>query len=312
MPTRIALLEEVIPLTLDGYAYTGRVVHQPNARLAPMVFVGGAFQHQNAWGRLEQGCREAASVITMDLPGWGGADRLPARYGLDFLTKALDQLLAKVAPSPVNVFGASYGSAVAYQWARDHPERAERVALFGTMSHLTASARARVQLTLDLAEQDQHAEFVECVLESMMCTSPRVTVARRATVTRCLTRALREMTADDLAKYRDNSLRLLANSRLPAGPPVRVPVLVATGEHDPLSTPALSREAAAQCTDARFVAFRNADHLLHLECPAEVVDLLIRFFSGDSLTGLDYCHPVEHIRHRMRNALPSPRPSDGH
>ncbi|MEU8579449.1 alpha/beta fold hydrolase [Streptomyces abikoensis] len=308
MPTRTALLEEVIPLTLDGYAYSGRVVHQPDARIAPIVFVGGAFQYQNAWGRLEQGCLEAASVITVDLPGWGGADRLPARFGFDFLAEALDQLLSKVAPCPVNVFGASYGSAVAYQWAREHPERAGRIALFGTMSHLTPAARARVRRTLELADQERHEEFVQCVLEGMMCTSPRVTVSRRATVSRCLARALRDMSADDLTKYRDNSLRLLANSALPAGPPVRVPVLVATGEHDPLSTPALSRAAAARCADARFTTFKEADHLLHLECPAAVVDLLTRFFSGDSLDGLDYCYPVEYLRRPARGSVPAPRP----
>ncbi len=316
MPTRTALLEEVIPLTLDGYAYSGRVVHQPDARLAPIVFVGGAFQYQNAWGRLEQGCLEVASVITVDLPGWGAADRLPARYGFDFLAEALDQLLAKVAPEPVNVLATSYGTAVAYEWACRHPGRAERLALVGTMSHLTDRVRAIVERTLRLMAEERRAEFVESVIEGMMCTSPRVTVSRRATVVRCLTRALQDMTADDLGKYRDNSLRLLTHSALPGGTAVRAPALVVTGEHDPLSTPALGREAAARLADARFTTLRDADHLVHLECPAELVDLLIRFYSGDSLDGLEYCRPVEYMRHRARgprsglNHLPSPRPSE--
>ncbi|MEU5051796.1 alpha/beta fold hydrolase [Streptomyces sp. NPDC021096] len=309
MPTRTALLEEVIPLTLDGYAYSGRVVHQPNARMAPIVLVGGAFQHQNAWGRLEQGFLEAASVITVDLPGWGGADRLPARYGFDFLAEALDQLLSKVAPAPVNVLGGSYGTAVAYQWVRDHPGRAERMALVGTMSHLADHVRARVERTLLMAETGRRAEFVECVVETMVCTSPGVTVVRRPSIIRCLNRALHDMTADDIAKYQDNSERLLASPRLPGGPAVRVPALVTTGEHDPLSTPALSREAATRLPDARFTTFKDADHLVHLERPAEVVDLMTRFFADEPLVGLEYCHPVEHVRQRPMTTLPSPRPA---
>ncbi|GAA2724245.1 MULTISPECIES: alpha/beta hydrolase [Streptomyces] len=309
MPTRTALLEEVIPLTLDGYAYSGRVVHQPGARLAPIVFVGGAFQYQNAWGRLEQGCRQAASVITVDLPGWGGADRLPAHYGFDFLAEALDQLLEKVAPSPVNVLGTSYGTAVAYEWARAHPGRAERLALVGTMSHLTPRVRATVEQTVRLAEEGRRSEFAQCVIEGMMCTSPRVTVSRRPTVVRCLNRALHEMSDEDLRKFRDNSERLLARSTLPGGSAVRVPALVVTGEHDPLSTPALGRQAAARLADARFTTLRNADHLVHLECPGELVDLLLRFFSGDCLDGLEYCRPVEYFRHRSMGTLPSPRPA---
>ncbi|MFI9201276.1 alpha/beta fold hydrolase [Streptomyces sp. NPDC053048] len=311
MPTRTALLEEVIPLTLDGYAYSGRVIHQPHARMAPVVLVGGAFQHQNAWGRLEQGFLEAASVITVDLPGWGGADRLPARYGFDFLAEALDQLLAKVAPAPVNVLGGSYGSAVAYQWVRDHPGRAERIALVGTMSHLADHVRARIERTLNMAERGRRAEFVECVIDTMVCASPRVTVSRRSAITRCLRRALHDMTADDLAKYKENTQRLLTCSRLPGGPSVRVPALVTTGEHDPLSTPALSREAATRLMDARFTTFKDADHLVHLERPAELVDLMTRFFSGEPLAGLEYCHPVERVRHRApMSTLPSPRLSN--
>ncbi|GAA3033446.1 hypothetical protein GCM10020000_08280 [Streptomyces olivoverticillatus] len=237
MATRTALLEEAIPLTIDGYAYSGRIVHQPDARLAPIVLVGGAFQYQNAWGRLEQGFREVASVVTVDLPGWGGADRLPARYGFDFLAEALDQLLLKVAPGPVNVLGTSYGSAVAHRWARNHPERAGRVALVGTMAHLTEAVRDRVRHTVRMAEQGKREEFVESVLEGMVCFSPRVTISRRSTVIRCLSRALHDMSAEDLVKYRENSRRLLDHAELPGGPGVRVPVLVATGEHDPLATP---------------------------------------------------------------------------
>ncbi|MBB4893410.1 pimeloyl-ACP methyl ester carboxylesterase [Streptomyces olivoverticillatus] len=311
MATRTALLEEAIPLTIDGYAYSGRIVHQPDARLAPIVLVGGAFQYQNAWGRLEQGFREVASVVTVDLPGWGGADRLPARYGFDFLAEALDQLLLKVAPGPVNVLGTSYGSAVAHRWARNHPERAGRVALVGTMAHLTEAVRDRVRHTVRMAEQGKREEFVESVLEGMVCFSPRVTISRRSTVIRCLSRALHDMSAEDLVKYRENSRRLLDHAELPGGPGVRVPVLVATGEHDPLATPALSREVAAQCADARFTTLRDADHLVHLECPEELVDLLVRFFSDAPLAGLEYCHPVERFRHRARAQLPAPRIPEG-
>ncbi|WP_414167008.1 alpha/beta fold hydrolase [Streptoverticillium reticulum] len=311
MTTRTALLEEVIPLTLHGYAYSGRIVHRPDARVAPIVLVGGAFQHQNGWGRVERAFLEAASVITVDLPGWGSADRLPARYGFDFLAEALDQLLSKVAPGPVNVLGTSYGSAVAHQWACEHPGRAERVALVGTMAHLTDHARARVSHLLRLAEHGSRTEFVNSVLHTMVCFSPRATVLRRPTVVRCLTRALNELTADDVAKYRDNTLRLLMHAELPRGYAVRAPVLVATGEHDPLTTPALSREAATRCPDARFTTLKDADHLVHLERPTEIVDLLIRFFSGESLAGLDYCHPVEYLRQQSGGTLPSPRPSHG-
>ncbi|MBH1937910.1 alpha/beta hydrolase [Streptomyces sp. AV19] len=303
--TSTTLSEEVIPLTYGGFSYSGRIVHRPNARLAPLVLIGGAFQHQGAWGRLERMALESMSVITVDLPGWGAADRLPARYGIDFLCGALDQLLAKAAPYPVNVMGASYGSAVAHEWVRRHPGRAERLVLVGTMAQLTDHVRARVELTLRMLERGSHAEFVDQVLDTLICRAPRVTVARRATVIRCLTRALNELTADGKLKYRENTRRLLDHPAPSGGPVVRIPVLVTTGEHDPLTTPALSREASARCADARFAVFKDADHLVHLERPAELLDLVLKFLADEPLTGLDYCHPVEYPGHRV--PVPSPR-----
>lgn len=300
MPSPAALVEEVVPLTLGGYAYSGRIVHQPAARLDPIVFVGGAFQYQNAWGRLEKGCLDAASVLTVDLPGMGAADRLPARYGFGFLANALDQFVAKAAPGRVNVLGTSYGSVVAQRWVREHPERVARLALVGAVARLTERVRAQTEHTLRLAAQGRRDDFARYVLESLTCASTQVTVTRRQTVLRCLSLALRGMSADDLAKYRENSLRLLADPDLAGapgpgtgGPPLRRPVLVTTGEHDPLSTPALGVEAAARFHDGRFAALRDADHLVHLECPAQLVDLLLRFFSGQPLDGLDYCELLE-------------------
>lgn len=298
MTTLTAVREEIIPLTYGGYAYDGRIVHRPDATMAPVVLVGGAFQHKTAWGRVEQGILEAASVITLDLPGAGTADRLPAEHGFDFLTGALDHLLATITAEPVNIVGASYGSAVAYRWVRSHPERAERLVLLGTMAQMTDHVRACIGRTLSLAQQGRRAEFVSSVIDAMVCSEPGTTVARRAAVVRCLSSAVNGLSADEIVKYLDNSQRLLDYSDDEDGSVVTVPVLVATGEHDPLTTPQLSRQAATLCMDARFTTLKAADHMVHLERPTEVVDLVLRFFTGQSLAGLDYCHPVEHLRRR--------------
>ncbi|MEU5127143.1 alpha/beta fold hydrolase [Streptomyces mobaraensis] len=315
--TPTALSEEVIPLTYGGFGYSGRIVHHPEPRIAPIVLVGGAFQHQGGWGRLERMLLESASVITVDLPGWGTSDRLPAHHGIDFLAGALDLFLSKIAPYPVNVVGASYGSAVAHEWVRRNPGRAERLALVGTMAQLTDHVRAKVELTIRMLERGSHAEFVDQVIGTMVCRDPRVTVARRPVVIRCLTQALNKLTTEGVDKYRENSRRLLDHAELPGGPAVEIPVLVTTGEHDPLTTPALSREVSARCADARFTALKDADHLVHLERPTEIVDLLLRFFGGEPLTGLDYCHPVEHVGGRGRAGvawapLPAPRTGGEH
>ncbi|MEU0933040.1 MULTISPECIES: alpha/beta hydrolase [unclassified Embleya] len=297
MGSRTAGREELVRLGYRGFAYKARIVHQPNPRIAPVVLLGGAFQQRTAWGRIEQGLRPAATVITMDLPGAGDADRLPADYGFDFLTGAFDHLLGTVAAGRVNVVGASYGSAVAHRWVQLNPERVDRILLIGTMSGMTEHVRAAFRRTADLAEQGRRGEFVDSVLESLLCSDPNAAVARQATVARCLSRLLNALSDGDVARYLDNTHRLLRHDPDPGGATVTTPVLITTGEHDPLTTPRLSREAAARYANAHFTTIKGADHLVHLERPTELVDLGLRYFSGRPLTGLDYCHPVEHLTH---------------
>ncbi|NIH79228.1 alpha/beta fold hydrolase [Amycolatopsis viridis] len=284
--------QEIVPLTFGGFTYEGRKVHGSGGGLEPVVLVGGAFQRKDAWGRVERDLLGHADVITADLPGWGTADRLPPEYGVDFLADALDHLLDHVAPGPVHLVGASYGTGVAHRWAQLRPDRVRRVLLVGTMTHVTGPLRERIARSVELAEQGRHDEFTTEVLDLML--SREAGVQRQAAVRRCLTGLVGAMTGADVAKYLDNTRRLLDHAG-DDGAVLPVPVLVTTGEHDPLTTPRLSRAAAARCADARFTAIRGADHLVHLERPAEIVDLALRFFRGETLSGLPYCTPVEHV-----------------
>jgi len=293
--TVIAPVEEALTRTFHGRTYQARIIHQRQARIAPIVLIGGAFQHQRAWGRVERGLLRTATLITVDLPGAGADDALPADFGLDFLTDALDDLLTFVlGEAPVNVVGASYGSAIAHRWVRDHQQRTVRLALIGTMSRLTEDVRARMRHSVHQLQHGTRADFVDSVLNAMMCLAPEVAINRRVAVVRCLTSALEQLSDREAAQYVENTHRLLNHRERGAGEQVRVPVLVATGEHDPLTTPDLNREAATGCPDARFTTIRDADHLVHLERPTEVVDLVSRFLTGQSLDALGYCHAVEY------------------
>ncbi|WP_294198329.1 hypothetical protein [uncultured Sphingomonas sp.] len=59
----------------------------------------------------------------------------------------------------------------------------------------------------------------------------------------------------------------------PAIAAVRVPTLVAVGEHDRICLPADARELSNRIPDARFCPIRNCGHLAPLECPGEVTPL---------------------------------------
>jgi pimeloyl-ACP methyl ester carboxylesterase len=75
-----------------------------------------------------------------------------------------------------------------------------------------------------------------------------------------------------------------------------VPTLFTTGEHDTLTPPELCRELAFTCPESWYVELARADHLIHLERPAQLVDLMVRFFDREPLDDLPYATVVEDLR----------------
>jgi pimeloyl-ACP methyl ester carboxylesterase len=277
-----------------GYGYDCRTLVNPRPRLAPVVLVGGAFQQKTAWGRLEALLAESASVVTVDLPGWGESDLLPARHGMDFLAEALHRVLAQAGHRRAHVFGGSYGGAVAFRLAQRHPEQVLSLALMGTPARVVEPVRSQLLRTVALLRADRIEEFADYSVSLLLTKDPAARVARGGAVRRILTGIFRGIGPDDGAKFVENTLRLIGHDLHAVHPRVAVPVLLGTGEHDDFTTPELCRAVADYCADARFTLLRDADHAVHLQVPDALADLLLRFFAGAALDGLASCHPIEY------------------
>jgi pimeloyl-ACP methyl ester carboxylesterase len=229
----------------------------------------------------------------VDLPGSGTADMLPARYGLEFLADAVAHMLAELRLPPVNVMGGSYGSLIAYVLAQRHPSRVRRLLLSGTGGRIPPALRAHAEHTMALLLAGRVECFARSTVELFM--SPGRVVRRQQAVVRLLERRLRTLTDDEIDKYVQNTRRLLDRPPAPRGLPATVPTLVTTGEHDTFTTPAMCREVALSCADARFTTIQEADHLPHLERMDDFLDLMVRFFGDQPLDGLPYCNPLERL-----------------
>jgi pimeloyl-ACP methyl ester carboxylesterase len=274
----------------------------------PLLMIGGAFQRKESWGRLEREFLAAGmDVLTVDPPGWGAADLLPAGLGADFLADAVCHMVAESgvgggsggdrdpAGGRVNVVGGSYGTAIAYRLAQRHPARVDRVVLVGTMTAIPAHAQAAMRRTMDHLAARRMEEFAHASVGVLMNTDRLDAVTAGARVRSFLLRRLTNLAEDEAEQTHANTLRLLTQRMLdPSSPPGR-PVLVATGEHDSFTTPALCRELAATCERSWFAEVSHADHMLYLERTPELADLVVRFLTGRPLTGLGYCRRVERV-----------------
>ncbi|MFD5919449.1 alpha/beta fold hydrolase [Kitasatospora sp. NPDC058201] len=287
--------EEFVVSGYGGYRSEGRTLRHRDPDVDTVVLIGGALQRKAAWGRFEAVLAERFHVFTVDLPGWGDADTLPAALGVDFLAGALHDLLeaAGHGRGQVHVLGASYGSGIAHRYAQTRPCAVRSIVLAGPLLWVPDAVREDLRRSVDLLEDGRMEEFAELSADVILRSTPGARVTRQAAVRRILHSMFRDIVGADREKYRHNTLRLLRQTPSPQ-PPITVPVLVVTGEHDRFTPPELCREVASACTDARLVLVYDADHAMHLELPARAGDLLTRFVTGESLDGLSYCHPVEY------------------
>lgn len=272
-----------------GYTFASHSVTSVASATTPVLLVGGAFQRMESWGRIEQYLAERRPVVSVDLPGWGSADPLPARYDTDFLVAALRHLLDDLGLKRIDTVAGSYGAMIGHRLAQTDPDRVDHLVIMGAMTTIPDESRAEVEHGLDLLRDKRMDEFARATVQLFMCQDPAVPIVHRVAIDRILTHRFSSITEDEADKYVESTRRLLARDHLAVDPMVRVPTLVVTGEHDTYTPPAISRRVAESCPGSTLAFITDSDHMAHLERPREAVDLWHTFFADESLSDLPYC-----------------------
>ncbi|MGP3769446.1 alpha/beta fold hydrolase [Streptomyces sp. SDT5-1] len=286
--------EYVRRLQFKGFAYECRVVENPAPRTEPIVLLGGSFQDMYAFRRLEKPWTELATVITVDLPGSGAADDLPAEYGFDFLAEVLGDLLDQLELTSVNLFAASYGVPIGYRLTQRRPERVKRLMLAGASMEYPAECRTALRAMVDsLAAGDISSAYGRVTVEALMAHPDRP-VRKRAVTARLLAATMSAVTEADVPRHVAILERVLATPGLPPGGIPDVPALCFTGEYDTFSTPDRVREVAATIQHGQFALIRESDHLPNLERGKEFSQLVADWFTDRPIDTHDFLTEIEH------------------
>ena len=280
-------------LCFDGFTYHCRIVQQDAPVTLPLVLLGGSSQNRHAWLRHEAALSVPGPLVTVDLPGYGAADFLPVRYGIDFLAAVVRHMLGELGMARVHLVGACFGAAVALRFAQHYPDRLARLALCGMTLRVPEEYAAAVPRWTGLLERGELATAAAELVERFVSPAAAGPVRKRAVVARLLHQQFMAQSPEDVRKVLEHNARLLRHEWYRPESVPAVPSLVFTGEHDTLCTPAMGRRVAAVLPAADFTTVREADHLVPVERTAEFCDLLVRFCTGASLAGLPYCHPLE-------------------
>ncbi|MGW7255724.1 alpha/beta fold hydrolase [Streptomyces sp. NPDC054834] len=280
-------------LAFEGFAYGCRIVHQRAPQTAPLVLLGGSSQNRYSWQGHERWLAPLCTLITVDLPGYGSSNFLPAEYGIDFLAAAVKHMLVEIGMPRVNLFGGCFGEVVGLRFAQLHPEFISRIVFCGAARRLPEIYSEAVPRLSRALERGEIAQAAGGLVRLFMSNPGAGQVRRHAAVARLLHRQFMDQTPDELKKAVEHNTRLMTHGCFRPLPIPHVPSLVFTGEYDTLCTPQMGREVAAAMPSARFTTIKDADHLVTVERMQETADLIGRFCTDRPIDGLPYCNAVE-------------------
>ncbi|WP_406131789.1 4-carboxymuconolactone decarboxylase [Streptomyces sp. NBC_00989] len=238
---------------------------------APVLILGPSLG--TTWHMFDRQVPELAKqwrVFRYDLPGHGGSPAHPTGSVSDLA----DRLLATLDGLGVQRFGyagCALGGAVGLELVLRHPERVASLALiaasprFGTADEFRQRGVIVRTNGLDpIARTSPDRWFTIGFAASQPAITEWAVQMVRTTDPGCYIAACEALAAFDVRSE-------LAR--------IGVPTLVLVGSDDQVTGPAEARTLVAGIPDARLAVVPGASHLVPVEQPAAVTDLLVRHFS---------------------------------
>ncbi|WP_217238995.1 4-carboxymuconolactone decarboxylase [Streptomyces sp. AC555_RSS877] len=273
---------------------------------APVLILGpslGTTWHM--WDRQVPELAKQWRVFRFDLPGHGGAPAYPAGSVADLSTRLLATLDA-LGVQRFGYAGCALGGAVGIELALRHPERVASLALiaasprFGTADEFRQRGVIVRTNGLDpIARSSPDRWFTGGFAAAQPAITEWAVQMVRTTDPGCYIAACEALASFDVR---------------PELGRVGVPTLVLVGSDDQVTGPAEARTLVAGIPDARLAVVPGASHLVPVEQPAAVTDLLVRHFSTawqpafDSTTGQMAAIVASPVKPVLSAAPPQPAP----
>ncbi|MFE0474785.1 4-carboxymuconolactone decarboxylase [Streptomyces sp. NPDC058947] len=238
---------------------------------APVLILGpslGTTWHM--WDRQIPELTKQWRVFRFDLPGHGGAPAYPAGSVTDLTTRLL-VTLEGLGVQRFGYAGCALGGAVGIELALRHPERLASLALiaasprFGTADEFRQRGVIVRTNGLDpMARTAPERWFTGGFAAAQPAITEWAVQMVRTTDPGCYIAACEALASFDVRSELGR---------------VGVPTLVLVGSDDQVTGPAEARTLVAGIPDARLAVVPGASHLVPVEQPAAVTDLLVRHFS---------------------------------
>ncbi|WP_079179047.1 alpha/beta fold hydrolase [Streptomyces humi] len=231
-----------------------------------LVLLHGVGLDRTMWARCLPALAERHRVTLVDLRGHGDSPRAEAGVSLAELAADVAELLT----GPTHLVGFSLGALVAQRLAVVRPESTATLTLVSSVAGRTEAERTAVARRRERARSDFEASARAAVDRWF---SPEWRAAEPELPGRVLATLLANDRTSYLACY---DVFATADAGLwPLLPDIAARTLAVTGADDPGSTPEMTRRLAARIPDVSTCVLPEARHLLPLERPAELTELIL-------------------------------------
>jgi 3-oxoadipate enol-lactonase len=215
-------------------------------------------------------------VIAYDLRGHGRAQDAPPTMSIEQLAGDASELLDRLGVPQVDVFGASYGGAIAQHLVLAAPKRVRSLALIATATWFPQD-----ELEQRAANAEQHGMEAQISSSLMRWFLPE-TIALNPWEVRYARRHIRTAKVANWAAAWRALAKFDVRGRTAA---VHQPVLVLSGRQDQSATPEMMAETAAAYSNAELRTLDPGTHMAVMEQPAAAAAELAGFRARLTATG---------------------------
>lgn len=232
-----------------------------------LVLLHGAGDQAGTWAKVAPELVGKYHVLILDLAGHGESEPHSGQLSIASMMQGLDSVFAEKTPGHAILVGNSLGAWVAMLYARQHPERVDRLVLVNG----GAISGERQDLTLTPETREQARLLFDHVLDPGSMHPPDYVLDDF--VRRAQSGPLRRMFAnvDDLKGY-------LLDGKLQE---IQPPVDLLWGESDRLVPIEYAKRMQTELRASRLTTIPRCGHVPQQECPKAFTRLLLQRLSEE-------------------------------
>ena len=256
----------------------GRVFVRALGEGKPLLLINGLGAHSAMWQTLERSL-SGFRIVEFDLPGAGQSPAPWKPVSVKQLASLSVEIMDHFGMEQPDVLGYSMGGIVAQQLAADHPKRVRRLVLLASspgMGQMQGDIKALLNIMTPLRYVSRHA-YVKSI--------GSLVGGRARHDTRWIAEqgALRLRHSPSWRGYFSQLMSLAGWSGLPLLGKIKQPVLVVTGDDDPLTPVVNGMLLAHLLPNGRLLVCRDEGHLIAMDADSVAHPAIREFFTASRL-----------------------------